>query len=345
MLTAALGDVLLRQVPQHLLAGVQTGELQVFGSIIRSVASGRITGHLQETAGLAQLAGRALSAPATLPLQGVGMAADLIGHGVTITQNEQIKSAIHALHALQVADLALGAAGVGVSVAGFAIVSAKITRVEKRIAEIFTNLEHVTRKIDMLRLERVAEDFTRLRTAAEQMEEGWLLSDPAPQWRQVANEAHALANAFERRARELIAQGEDLASIDPFLEAFALAAATRVSSRLASGDDLVARRAADEGTRVLVSLGEHVSLGEATLRAMSANGVSPGSVEWGEKLEMTAGELKPAIEACRAREAAAASRVITLAELERQGISGRSWLEIARQEEDSPVLCLLPLAA
>jgi hypothetical protein len=57
---------------------------------------------------------------------------DLAGHAASYVQNEQIKSAIGLVQNLQIANLVLGAAGIGVSVAGFAVLSAKIGRVESR---------------------------------------------------------------------------------------------------------------------------------------------------------------------------------------------------------------------
>ena len=57
---ADLTSVLLREIPPVLIKGVQTGEFAVHGSDIRSLATGRIVAHLQETSGLASLAGKLL---------------------------------------------------------------------------------------------------------------------------------------------------------------------------------------------------------------------------------------------------------------------------------------------
>jgi hypothetical protein len=174
------------------------------------------------------------------------------------------------------------------------------------------------------------------------MDEGWSLANPAQQWRQVATEAHALANQFARRAGELIETSADPLTAEPFLEALALAGATRVAARLAAGDDLVARQAADQTAQELVALGQHVRLGELTLAAMRAGTAEPGSAELGELLDSTADALRPAVAAVREREAAVAATMLTLAELEKQKIKGRAWLEAARSEQIAPLLCLLP---
>ena len=342
MMATLFGNALLRQVPAHLLAGVQAGDLKVYGSIIRSLTSGRIVGHLQETSGLAKLGATALAAPASLPLQGAGLAADLVGHGVSFVQNEQIKAAVNFVQNLQIANLALGAVGIGVSVAGFAILSAKINRVEASMDAMAGRLDEIARGVDSLRRDRIADDFTRLRTVAEQMDEGWSLTDPAPQWRQVASEAHSLVNMFERRASELTADPADVAAVEPFLEALALAASLRVAARLASGDDAAGRAAANEGARALVGVGERVSLGASVFRQMRSETSLGGTKAWDQALAGRVDTLRPLIERTRQREAAAASTSLTLAELQRQDISGRAWLEAARSEETEPVLCLLP---
>jgi hypothetical protein len=112
---------------------------------------------------------------------------------------------------------------------------------------------------------------------AEQMDEGWSLTDPAPQWRQVASQAHSLVNMFERRASELTADPADVAAAEPFLEALALAASLRVAARLASGDDAAGHAAANEGARALIGVSERVSLGASRLRQIRSETALGGS--------------------------------------------------------------------
>ena len=343
MIAATLSEVLLRQVPEHLMAGIRSGEVKVYGSIIRSVVSGQIVGHLQETSGFAKLGGIALAAPASVPLAGVGLAVDLVGQGVNYVQNEQIKAALDVVQNLQVANLTLGVVGIGVSVAGFAVLSAKINRIEASVDAMADRLTQLASGADWLRHDRIAEDFTRLRTLAEQMDEGWTLMNPASQWRQVATEAHSLANVFERRASGFANDPADLLAVEPFVEALALAASLRVSARLASGEDAAAGAAADEGAKCLIALGEHVSLSAAALRQMSTDKAIVGSRDWGASLNDRVEALRPVISLRRQRELAAVSTSLTLAELRQQLIPGRAWLESARSENDEPVICLLPV--
>lgn len=335
-----MGALLLRQVPEHLLARVSSGELKVYGSIIRSLTSGRIVAHLQETSALAHAAGSLLSAPASLPLQGANLAIDAVGHSVSYAQNEQIKSAVSMLQSMQVLDLALGVAAIGVSVAGFAILSKKLARTEAKVEALHSRLDELARGIELIRRERLTEDFVRLRTAIEQLDEAWVLTDGATQWRQVANEAHFLANQFARRAGELLdAAPADLPAIDPFLEALALSANIRITARMAADDDAAARLAARDGAAALSVIGERLRLGEAALSTIGGQ-VPGGTTAWSDRLAIVSDEYRPLVDCARAREAAAAATCLTIEELGKQGISTRVWLETAREEHESPLLCV-----
>ena len=336
-----IASLLLREVPAQLLSGVGTGEYKVYGSIIRSVASGRIVGHLQETSGLTRLAGKAL----TEGIPGFGAAVDLAGHAVSYVQNEQIKAAVNVVQNLQIANLAISAAGIGVSVTGFAVLAAKIGRVEAKVNALGDRLDAVARGVAFLKHDRIAEDFTRLRTAAQMLDEAWLLSDPLPQWRHVAEEATFLSNQFERRSLELLDDNPDPIAAEPFMEALAFASSARVQARLASGEDAVARKTAEEGALMLVRAGDRLRLGQAAVAGALQAAAPVGTQDWSDALDARAKALRDSVAGARAREVAAVGSALTLEELERQGISGRAWLEEARAEAEAPLLFLPTSAA
>lgn len=331
-----IASLLLREVPAHLLSGVETGGYKVYGSIIRSVANGRIVGHLQETSGLTNLAGKALSGG----VPGFGTAVDLAGHTVSYMQNEQIKAAVNLVQNLQIANLAVSAAGIGVSVAGFAVLAAKIGRLEAKVDALGNRLDAIARGVEFLKRDRIAEDFTRLRTAAQMLDEAWLLSDPLPQWRLAAEEAIFLSNQFERRTLELLSDTPDPIAAEPFLEALAFASSARVQARLASGEDAVARNAAKEGALTLARAGDRLRLGQAAVAGALQAAVPVGTKNWSDALDAEAKALRDGVAGARAREAAAVGSALTLEELRLQGISGRAWLEEARAETEAPLLFL-----
>jgi hypothetical protein len=335
---SSLEGVLLRQVPEELASAVTSGECRVYGSIIRSLTSGRIVGHLQETSALANMAGSFLTAPVSLPLQGASLAVDAVGHSISYVQNEQIKAALAAVQSMQVADLALGAGAIGVSVAGFAILSRKLSRIETNVEALDAQLGELSKSVELIRRDQIGEDMVRLRTAIEQLDEGWVLTHPTAQWRRVANEAHFLANRFHGRVRELLElPSTHLTTADPFLEAFALASNVRISARMAANDDAAARRAAEESATAQTNLSDKIRLGEAALAAVLGKAV-PGTIEWNSSLELAADELRPIVEQVRRRTTAAAATCLTLEELNARQIGGHAWLKAARDEQDSPLL-------
>lgn len=339
MPASSVGEILLRQIPAHLLHGIQRGEMKVYGSIIRSLVSGRITGHLQETSGFARLP----ELISGLPVDAASIGVDLIGHTASYVQGEQIKSALSVLNGLQVANLAVGTAAIGVSVAGFAVLAAKLRRLEGKIDAVAARFDHIARRMDALHRDRIAEDLTSLSTTFQLMDEAWDLPDPEPQWQEVARQAHSLANQFKRRASEALDHPElDPLTAEPFLEALALAAATRVSARLAAGDTSAAAKAAEQGASDLIDLGDRLRLAEIALGRVRTCDVEPGTVAWSHALKQIADEARPTIEVVRERESAASATILTLHELSRQQISGRAWLEAARNERDVPLFCLLP---
>lgn len=333
---ALLGDILLREVPDALIAGMASGDLKVHGSIIRSISSGRIVGHLQETSALSGL-GNLLGGTASLPLQGL----DLVGQTVAMVQNEQIKHAVAVVQQLQLANLALGAVGIGVSVAGTAVLWRKIDIVEKQVAGLAATLDALLNKVEALRQDRIADDLARLRAVADQMNEAWLLTDPVPQWDDVAREAHVLGSIFERRAVAIIEAGEHDPSVaEPMLAALGLASATRVAARLASGATVAAREAAAVSAETMANLTGHFGLGSALLKRMQGHRAATGSAAWRVALTSHAEMVRPLLTDQRDRVTALASSGLTIGEIDRQGIDGRAWLEAAREEKDAPLLCL-----
>lgn len=328
-----IGTILLRTVPELLRHGVDSGAYKVYGSVVRSTSTGRIVGHLQETG----LLGR-------LPLPGLSVAGDIANSGlnmVQIAQNEQIKAALSVLQSMQVADLALGAAGIGVTAIGSAILFRKIGRVEAAVAAMSDRLDRIARHAEGARADLLGDLLARLHAAAEQLEEGWQLADPVTQWRQVALEAHTLASIFERR---LIACAgmDDLGSrmMDPLLDAMALAGATRVTARLACNDIEAACDAATRQAEALVRAGAGLALPSLLLASYGDSDHEALSDGWRSAMEEGGNTHRRAVDAKRRREAGAVSTALTIAEIRERGIVGREWLEAARGETEQPLLFL-----
>lgn len=148
--------ILLRAVPPEFVEGVLSGAYRVTGSVVREVSSGRGVAFLQETSVLQSIFGSALK----------GVGASLEGGFsplglIAVVQNQQIKSrlaevqsSLALLQSLQVGTLALSGVGLGVSIAGFAMVLKRLKGIENHLSLIEAKIDQITkdRRSDDLRM-------------------------------------------------------------------------------------------------------------------------------------------------------------------------------------------------
>lgn len=157
---------LLYAIPPGLEALVSSGQAQLVGAIIKDVSTGQILGHVQQTQGfvsaLAQ-AGGAAAQSGFLPLGVVG-----------IVQNEQIKSSLNKLQEgmallqnLQFANMALTGIGIGVSVAGFAILNMRLNAIENHLGTLQEEMREIGRLIQEVELRRL---FSEIRAALKDLD-------------------------------------------------------------------------------------------------------------------------------------------------------------------------------
>jgi hypothetical protein len=146
----------LRAVPPEVIEGVTSGLYKVTGSVVREVSSGRGVAFLQETSLAQSLLNSALTGASTTLQTGfspLGVAA--------LVQNQQIKSrladvqsSLAMLQNLQIGTLAVSGLGLGVSVAGFAVMLKRLKGIETQIATIEAKIDRVTsdRRSDDIRM-------------------------------------------------------------------------------------------------------------------------------------------------------------------------------------------------
>ena len=148
--------ILLRAVPPEVVDGVMSGIYKITGSVVRDVSSGRGVAFLQETSVFQSLFGSAL--------RGVGatLQSGFSPLGVlAVIQNQQIKSrlaevqsSLALLQNLQIGTLAVSGLGLGVSVAGFAMMLKRLKGIEAHLGTIESKIDGVTtdRRSDDIRM-------------------------------------------------------------------------------------------------------------------------------------------------------------------------------------------------
>lgn len=375
-----ISQPLLRQIPEALLSGVASGTYKVFGSVIRLAANGKVVGFLQETA-TTWVPVAMLANPATAPA-GTAMLAAKIGHTMLKTDKgvdrieqgvnrlekgmkrvedelgrikgkldqagkslDTIERGVRSLHDLGVANLAVSASGIGVSVAGFAMLAAKIEGLKQAVQKVAGQLIEVDRSLDKISQDAIDADLVELRALAKGLDEGWQLTDAsraAQQWHAIAQKALSLQTRFEWRAGRLLAAGPaHYALADPMIDAIAFASGLRVAALAACDEGAAAIDAAGDGARAVERLTGGIGLADLVAGALENSGALPGSDAWTLALSEANEAARPVLRRIREREAAVATRAAPLAALAERGLSTRDWLATARAEKDAPLLVML----
>lgn len=323
----------LASLPSHLRADWAAGSLHRVGMLVFRRGEPGIVAHLVETSALQQMA------PTILSATPAGVVIETAKFAVGTIQNEQIKAGVEVLKSLQLTNLALSGAGLGVSILSYVLLDKRLGRIEVKVDAMDDKLGRIARSIEDLKQSALRADFTDLRTACEEAEEAWLSTKAEVVWDRAASNLHRLQNKFLDRARSLLHRGR-IVEIDPFVEAYSLAATTRLSCRIASGEQALAATNAREYGHTLTSLLQDVNADTLTHAQLKARAIPQTSKEYIPALEeeRLVAEAKAAL--YRDQEDVALSIPHTLARLDEIETTGRQWLEAARSEETSPLLFL-----
>ena len=334
-----LSEAVLMAFPEHLRAEAAAKTVYRVGALIFRHGQSGIVGHVTEAGGLEQVASMLASAPlAATPTGFAVKAAGAAVQAYSVHQN-RILGELSTLKSLQLGGLVLSGVGIGVSIAGFALLARKIDAVRAEVAAMGESLERIERKLDAFSQRLIDAEFADLRTACEQVDEAWSLPDKAAQWREAARDLHALQNRFAKNVRQLLAERRPAEAL-PFATAYALAGSTRVTSRLAAGNDEAAREASRAFGRELASLTAPVGAGDLLRAGLRDAALTPSSNDYVPEAERRRPQAIAQATQLREQEALAASQPLTLAALSEQGISGRAWLERARAETEAALLFL-----
>jgi len=336
------GDLFLRTIPPLLREGVKSGQMRVFGSVIRNAANGQIVGFLQEAAPLASLLGNTTAAPLLVATLGLDVA-KLVQGEVIRAGVGRIEEGIKTLASLGVSNLALTGANLGVSVVGFAVIAAQIHNLKRSVDGISDQIGSVSSKIDQLQRDAIDADFVEAEALSRAYEEGWRLSDQGAdgRWRNVAESALGLQVRFEMRAGRVLADGvEQYAVADPFLDALSLANGLRVAALSACNEGTAAELASAEGARSLERLTGGIGLADLTRSETRKMVSAAGTTRWALEQVKANIAVRDTVQRIRLREAFAATRAAPLAELKRRGVSPRDALAEAREETECPMLFL-----
>ena len=335
----------LAQVPAHLQSDPNIYRV---GMLLFRQGSPGIVAHLQEAGGMQSVtsamlkSGSGLLTEAAISSNPLGAALNVASKGagfVAVWQNEQIKRGVELLQSLQMANLALTGVGIGVSVISHKLISDKLTVIQHNLHGMEEKLDRIAYAVGRVEDRPIWEDLTDLATEVEKADHAWLANDAEAQWSRCADTLHTLKGRFFRQALDLSENGEPLPALQ-FIDAYALASSNLISCRLGIGDEELARKLAGDFETRIKQLASPIGVMEIVNAALESDGLKPGSPEYIAALEQTQKQARRQIALLREREAAAQSLPILLEKLHERKISGRAWLEQAREENESPLLML-----
>ena len=297
---------------------------------------------MQSVVSSALKAGGGLVSQAASAANPIGMALEVVSKGVSIysvVQNEQIKRGIAQLQTLGMANLALTGVGIGVSIISHKLLADKLTAIQQTLKGMDEKVDRIAQAIGQLEMRPVWEDLTDLNAIVEMADYAWASSNAEQQWERCAQELHILKNRFLTQAVALVENNEQIAAVS-FIDAYSLASSNQISCRLALGDDDPARQLADDFEKGIQRVTSMIGAPEFLRAGLQKARLQPGSREYRAALEQGQRAAIDQADQLREREAAAQSLPITLRALADRDVSGRDWLEQARNETDAPVLML-----
>ncbi|GFZ86404.1 hypothetical protein [Sphingobium fuliginis] len=340
-MTSLIDPIVLRAIPEAARIGLDNKTLHLFGSVIRR-SNGTIAYHLQEAAPLAQAFGSAN--PMGMALQGVSAASSVANNVQTEIVRQGVARVQHGIKLLQqmgLANLALGGVGLGVSVAGFAIMNHKLDDIASRLGGIQDGLSQISAKLDVMRAEQDRAIISRMRGLTNLFEESWELTDLSraeSSWTRIYQDGADLEEHILAKAKIDVANIMAFPESEAHLDAFALVSGLRIAAQLAAGEVESARALERRSIADLMRLTGKIGVADLLLPTLTE--VQPGSLEWDLTRISRAEELRPTIDRLRQRESLMATRTTFLPLLKRQGASPREWLQMARNEQQAPVLVL-----
>ena len=315
-------------VPPELQAMWEAGKLIRRGALLINANGGGIVAHLQETGAFSaiQPLGSALSS-----LTGVTSAGSLVTGAISVVQNEQIKrridvmqSMLGAMQGLQVATLAGSIASLGVSAAGTAIVC---QRLEKLRRDVQSTHDSVLAFRDEWRAYELQQLLERATNRVERVDGAAVRVDRRPLLTEAEQVLHETFDAMHNRVKLLYTrEAIPIDSLRLLLDGMAVTGGAQIKALFLLDEPIAAK---DQASRQFQKLTQLTTEMPADLLVGRLGGT--------DAAEQNARDVAVTLLETRHRVASLPSLVDHLG---LQGISARSYIEVAEAEDDAPLMIM-----
>lgn len=333
-----IDPIILAAIPDALKAEYAAGKIYRVGMLLFRNGKPGIISHLVETNVAASVTSKLLEAnPYSFASK---MAIETAGHVATNVKLNHLAAAVSTLKTLQMGNLLMSGAGLGFAVVSHQLLAMRMDKMVAQIQMLDEKLDRIAKQIDDLTSDKIERDFVSLRTACEKAEYGWSARKPEQEWLKAEETLHELQNLFSDRIDRILSKKGALDALEPFVDAFALAGATRISCRIAARDLDVARVIATEFAEDTLRLHGQVGAANIVQSQLDQRSISVGALNYASETEILLASAKDTASGYRDKEDIAVTRPLTILRLQQKGIDGREFLERVRNENEEPLLAL-----
>lgn len=322
------------EVPAHFAAAINSGSIVRAGALLKDSGTGKIVAHLQETGLAQQLMDSAVSSPFS-PLQALNTPSSLAAN----LQLVQLNKMVEGLQILQFANLGATAAGIGVSVIGFALMNKKLNSMQAQIAAFSDRIEE---RFAELKERELRVHFARVHGLFEQADQAHMLSNRSTEWQRIAGVLADEGSFFRSEIIYLTQQDVfDLDLYSTLTRSYALCNAGRIECLVQAGELPSARRVSADVAKTYNTLFDDVTplhLAQNALRMVQTEDKSDYDL-----LREELPKMHTFVQGLRDSQDAALSKPYLLDTLIEQEINGYEYMRVLREEKNEPIY-LLPTA-
>ena len=246
-----IGPLLPYTVAKEMLPGLESGAVEITGALIKNTATGRIVGHVQATGLLHKaLAAGAQHAPDLLDSLGpVTGLTGMIQDQRIIGRLDAMQQTLGGLQVLQLAGLATSVIGIGVTVAGTALMLRRLNAVDGAVARVEAKLDDLPRKWTE---GKMRDRIRAVGTALSRIDEAGARRDPDAVMKDAERDLHHDFDALHAGAIDLLGAARLVARlVAALLAAMSVCSGAQMKALLWLDEKEAAlRRASDQAAKL-----------------------------------------------------------------------------------------------
>lgn len=319
---------LIFEVPAKFAAGLADGSLVRIGALIKDSGTGNIVAHIQESGLGQQLASSALGSPFSSLNTASSLAANV--------QLGQLQTMVAGLQMLQYANLGVALTGVGVCVAGFAVVNKKLKNIESGIAKLSQKVDAHFAEFYENQLRR---DLYRVRGMFERIELARRLSEPRIELNAVASSLTEISSVIRGQIEYLLQRPTfDESLLTLLTQAMTTIDNARVEAYLLANETDSAYYATEGIANNYCDLFDSITPYDLHQKHWTVHKFGSDRVRAG--LGNTLGSAKDLVTGLRDIADAAMTKPLLILELDRQNIPGPDYIAALKDENEQPLVLL-----